>query len=719
MSALAFVNPAYLGALALAGIPILIHLMRKRRVRIVPWAAWEFLLTSTRRNRRRFRIEQILLLLVRIAIVALAVLAFSRPLLRTLGAPTANAAGRCHALIVLDTSFSMGHRREGVSEFDRAKRIADEIVTRALKPGDSGSLLLLSSKPTAAIGEPTYDLLKLRAAIRAQTVSDRGTDYAATAEAAAKLLAGVRSAAREVYWITDSRRAGFPAESDRLAAAWRQMAALARVTWIDVAGGEHENLSVDAPTFSRELVTPGMPVRIEAEVHNGSRRPADNLLVNLEVDGAPAGSAAVHIQAEGSARASFLYPFDRAGIHVGRILLGTPDDLAADNSSVFAVRVRDRLRVLLLNGHPNTDPAKDEAFYLSVALAPQAASEGGRAPIRVTERTGTSLNGIDLTAQDVVVLSGFTELGPSDRKPIEDFVRAGGGLLIFPGANANPSRMAASLGNLLPCRIGARRATAPESAPTINTTTITHPALAAFRDTSQVVLGTARFTVTYDLSVDPAQGRPDERPAAPMVSFSDGRPALVERPLGLGKVILAACTSGAGGSDLPYKPAYVPLMHQLVSYLAAGPASQRILRVDQPVTLRFDLADAGKPVRLTRPNGATLLLRSALGPEGVVFSYSGADRAGIYRISLGGSDRTDAFAVNLPQRESDLAWADEAHVRAALGGAAMQYARGSEDVLSVVRRGRHGVEIWRSLVWTTLLLLFVEALLARRFGRRG
>src|SRR2546430_14773191 len=115
-----FLNPIYLGALALGAIPILIHLIRRRRVRIVPWAAWEFLLQSKRKNRRRLRLEQLILLLLRILIVCLVVLAFCRPLLRTLGLPLVPADSRIHALIVLDNSYSMGFRRDGVTDFERA-----------------------------------------------------------------------------------------------------------------------------------------------------------------------------------------------------------------------------------------------------------------------------------------------------------------------------------------------------------------------------------------------------------------------------------------------------------------------------------------------------------------------------------------------------------------------------------------------------------------------
>src|SRR5580658_9210940 len=52
-------------------IPLVIHLINRRRYKIVPWAAMRFLLAAQKQTRKRMRIEQILLLLVRMAILAL------------------------------------------------------------------------------------------------------------------------------------------------------------------------------------------------------------------------------------------------------------------------------------------------------------------------------------------------------------------------------------------------------------------------------------------------------------------------------------------------------------------------------------------------------------------------------------------------------------------------------------------------------------------------
>jgi hypothetical protein len=253
-----------------------------------------------------------------------------------------------------------------------------------------------------------------------------------------------------------------------------------------------------------------------------------------------------------------------------------------------------------------------------------------------------------------------------------------------------------------------------DNALTLNPASISHPALNTFRDSEEVNLTSARFTRVFDLTTVA-----EDETTRVLVRFSDGKPALVERAFGQGKVVLSAFAAGTSGSSLPYKPAYVPLVHQLVAYLAAGPTAQRNLQIGELISTRFDVKEANRPVRLTDPSGQTSLQKTTLGAEGVVFSYAATERAGLYRIGLSGEDLAEAFAVNLPPGESDLASAQERQVRAAVGEVPVQFARGTDDLTTVVSRSRRGIEIWRALVYAALGLLFLEALLAQRFGRRG
>src|SRR5207302_203534 len=70
-----------------------------------------------------------------------------------------------------------------------------------------------------------------------------------------------------------------------------------------------------------------------------------------------------------------------------------------------------------------------------------------------------------------------------------------------------------------------------------------------------------------------------------MVRYNNGDPALVERQVGLGHVILAASSAGRLWNDLPLQSSYVPLIYQLMFYLGQGATSHRNLRLDEPLFL--------------------------------------------------------------------------------------------------------------------------------------
>src|SRR3954465_11029530 len=123
------VNPAFFVAgIFLAAIPIIIHILNRRRFKTVDWAAMEFLLRALRRNRRRLRFEQWLLLAVRCCVLLFLGLALARPLGCNQTAIATLAARRAGLhVIVIDNSYSMAYeadRAGAKTNFDQAKVLA-------------------------------------------------------------------------------------------------------------------------------------------------------------------------------------------------------------------------------------------------------------------------------------------------------------------------------------------------------------------------------------------------------------------------------------------------------------------------------------------------------------------------------------------------------------------------------------------------------------------
>src|SRR5437763_1391936 len=152
---------------AAVSVPIIIHLLNRRRFKVVVWAAMRFLLNAQKQNTRRMRLEQLILLLTRCTIVLLVVLAMASitPWAEAIwanlwpdgaGGPRHRGA-RIHKIIVLDGSLSMAARGEGgKTGFERGKELALQIVKDSA-PGDGLSLVLMKDVPVWVVGEAALE----------------------------------------------------------------------------------------------------------------------------------------------------------------------------------------------------------------------------------------------------------------------------------------------------------------------------------------------------------------------------------------------------------------------------------------------------------------------------------------------------------------------------------------------------------------------------------
>ncbi len=157
--ALGFANLPLLYGLAAASVPILIHLLNRRKFREMRWAAMQFLLAAIRKNQRRVRIEQWLLLAIRTLIILLVVAAMAKPFLESFG--TVIAGRRTHRVLVLDGSLSMGYTTGGTSRFDQAKALAVQLVKDSRR-GDAISVILMGEPPRVVIGDPSNNLAEVQ-----------------------------------------------------------------------------------------------------------------------------------------------------------------------------------------------------------------------------------------------------------------------------------------------------------------------------------------------------------------------------------------------------------------------------------------------------------------------------------------------------------------------------------------------------------------------------
>ncbi len=286
MNGLSFLNSPLLWGLTLAAVPILIHLLFRRRFRRIEWAPMRYLKLSIQKNRRRFRIEQLLLLALRTLIVLLLFFLLARPVMHAEGlGGWLGGRSRTSQLLLLDDSLSMGAKDAGRSAFDRARELALEIVA-SIGPRDRFTLVL-SSQPRAPLLREVElnDPDEARQLIDGLSVSDAFTSWKSTLDSVDELLSSGTLPIREVTLITDLRRAGWNEEITELANRWAGSQVRLRI--FDVGSDKTESVSLlDLRQVDRVSLT-GAATRWEAVVRNQTSHDLEGVEASFLIDGKP------------------------------------------------------------------------------------------------------------------------------------------------------------------------------------------------------------------------------------------------------------------------------------------------------------------------------------------------------------------------------------------------------------------------------------------------
>jgi len=347
------------------------------------------------------------------------------------------------------------------------------------------------------------------------------------------------------------------------------------------------------------------------------------------------------------------------------------------------------------------------AFYLTKALAP-----GPGAPFLVKTVSPQVLSGVDLKGFGAIILSDVALFTEGQLSRLEAFAREGGGMLLIPGPHTDPGYYTKSvLPRLIPMTLEAPLQVPEGSSFSIAQFDQEHPALSLFSSKSRGDLSQGKFFQIHPCR--PGQG------VVTVAKFSNGNSAILEKPLGKGKVMAFSFGLEPQATDLPLKAVFVPLMHQLLLYLSTqpGPLDTDYL-VGQSVDRAVPSSGGSAPQTLTLlgpDSSRTYLEPKVLGSQSWV-SIPNVDKAGIYRI-LSGEKLLDAFAVNLDTRESDLSRFSEQELRRLFPKARIVRPEQSLSVLQAQVGGKR--EIWKLLLVLMLLLAVVEMLLRERPSGKG
>jgi hypothetical protein len=442
-----FLNPAYMIAgAALVSAPIIIHLINRMRFKRIRWAAMEFLLKSQKRNRRRLIIEQLILLALRCALVALAGFLVAR----YIGGLIEQQKDVDH-FVLIDDTLSMKDRwkeeGEDKTAFDVAKKKVLEIAKEALKANSPQNMRLVTLS--------NLDELRFNARLNTQSYKELEAKlndlqpsrlHVRPADGAkwAREQVSDPNHSRMLHFISDLRESDWTGpEVDNLNKELDGFtSAGGKVLLFDVAhfyrserqpvALHHDNIGISDLRPETRFTAENMPVLFTATIRNYT--PArKNVFFNVKVDGQVRFEATQPIDINpGENRHTFLLSFNKRGYSMVSAALQDKDQsgIPDDDTRVAVIKVEPQVPILMIDGgEDQPNGARKDSFYLQKLFVDAARG------YQIVYKTKEELETLDLTPDrfPCAYLLNVPSLSEKAAKRLEGYVEQGGRLAVFVG----------------------------------------------------------------------------------------------------------------------------------------------------------------------------------------------------------------------------------------------------------------------------------------------
>jgi len=693
-----FLNPLYvIGGLA-ALVPLLLHLVRRERAQKFEFPSLMFLRRVSRRYIRFQKLRHLLLLALRIAVLLLIALSFSRPFWE--GPRAATAYGRMTQahIILIDNSMSMAYG----DRWERAQRAALEIVQQA-QPSDKVGLLDFSDITVARV-PPTVDVALLRELIsNGVRPSDRPTRYGQALKIAERMCLDAEAGKRTIHLVSDFQRSGWASDEQDF-----RLSPNVELRAVDVGGAQFTNL-LPADVQIAETGGEGRDLLVRLSVVNFGTEDRRAVRVNLRVDGQVAASKVADVE-QGKVKGLELPVAGLArGSHA--IVVEVEDShLTRDDRFSLTYGVRGKMPVRAVENPRSGRNGRAASFFLAHAL-----NVSDLSPYQLQTAIPGEVDSEPEIAGSLLIWNNTSGGSPALQDKLRRFVGAGNGLAVVVADDSRASDFNRTFASWIPVRVeppaaeGARRSAtrSRDQYSLVTNIRFDHPIFQPFAEPHSGSFSSAKFFSHARLSV----GEGAQVPAR----FDNGDPALVSANEGAGRVLVVPFSADDTSNDLPLKSVYAPFWQQALRYLQPSQQERRWLEVGDSIEPRRVLTAAARQQGKPAAEAAQALV--VIDPAGERVSLEvGAqrltvDRAGFYEIRT--SSVNARLAVNTVPNESDLTPGNAEEMVSGWRSTAPENAAPLPASGSLtVEEQEKGQRLWRFVLLAVLLLLVAEGWLS-------
>ena len=723
----------FLLAAAAAAIPVVLHLINRQKAKDLPFSTLRFLRICAQKTRRRKRIHDLLLMLIRVAVLVLIALGLAKPTLEKF-IPLLGGGSSSAVAIVLDNSASMGMIDHGRPRFETALGSARQIMDR-LKEGDQVALFLTGGPGFPEQGKLDRTHENVLQMLNQCRVSYERADVGVKVQQARKLLAEAEASNKQIFVLGDMQKLsweGFEqeeqtpappaAEGDQQDEQDQQKGLDIPVVLVDCNRTPKPNVALQGVELDAVVPVTGLTITATAELLNTSSVPQQRHL-ELYVDGAKKQSSpALQIKPRERLKHQFQFHFERGGLHRGEVRLVGSDGSSLDDRRFFTMEVDQGIPVAIVKSRRHEIPYLDDAFYVDRALTP---TRSGGWAITTTTLLADELAGEPLSNYTVIFCVNLPAPQAEAAGGLRRYVADGGNLVWICGDNVQPEAYNAmnqqAEGQLLPAELlGVRLPDARGDGDSWHIADLDkkHPALTHLLEPPDLY----RSVLVYKHMRLDTKGASEVRVLA---KLNDGEALLVQRSVQKGTVTMLATSAHIGWTNFPLRPLFLPLFAQLTFDMAGTEQARHTALAGSPLVLQFDQQIRPSVVEVIPPSGATIrksTTQQAAGSgqqaagSGQSFRYADTHDVGVYLLRLleGVGPTQTAFSVNVDPEEADPTKIKREELEERFGETPLVFAEDPDDLSSTL--DQEGKSLWELFLSCVLIALVLETFLSNRLS---
>lgn len=670
-----FLYPTFLWALLALAIPIIIHLFYFRRFKKVYFTNVRFLKEVKEETSARSRLRNLLTLLMRLLAMAFLVFAFAQPFIPV---DADVKKGQKAVGLFIDNSFSMSALSEDVPLLEKAKQRSREII-RAYQDDDEFQILtndfegrhqrMVSKEDALAF----VDEIKISPAVR---------NLSNVLARQQQVLDAPEPVNNVSYLISDFQKniTDLSTFSDTTL----------DVNLVPLQSVQEKNISIDSAWFNAPVQMVNQTTQLVVRVNNHSDQDAENLRLSLRYDGQEKPVGTLSIPARSSVSDTVNITIQRTGWHEAQLSI-TDYPVQFDDHFFFTFNVAETINVLAINEiSPNN--------YLNAAFT-------GVPYFKITNQLSRNLDYSRFPSFQMIVLNGLNSISSGLAFELNQYVKSGGNLLVFPGANANIETYKGFLNAFQANELVALQQEEKQVGD-INYEEF------VFKDVFERRQSNLTLPVTkvnYKLT---AFGRAKEEK---LLSYRDGTSFLSKYRFDKGNLYLCAAPLGEDYSNLVRNgEIFIPMLYKMAISSAKEMNIAFTIGKDDYIETENRSTSSETVYKIKGVEEEFIPEQTTIGPKVVLGVYDQVKSAGYYDLFLKEEEVLAKYAFNYDRKESRLDYYNETELQSQVGDRmAVLTSNTNTDFEQLIGERSQGIPLWRWAIILALIFLGIEGLLLR------